>query len=112
MFIWSSIYKPLSPNFTWRKISEDLFDGKPDMLDFETDYYYVAKMKNYCLANFLFYVLNTENYKVPKNYLFMDYSPKSALKYKLQKQYKVVNRHFTQKSPTINLLENRKVGDL
>lgn len=99
--MWSSIFRLLKQDFSYEKVPEHLLNASNEIVDFDTDFYYVDKKNHYCLANFLFSVLAEKYQKSQKNYLFIDYSPSTSVKHQLGKTYRIVNKYFTHHTPTI-----------
>ena len=62
--------------------------------DYATNIFMVPKRKEYCWANFLFYILNPSENLQERTDLFTDYSPSNSLKYELSKKFTIKNNNF------------------
>lgn len=109
VYIWSTIYQEFEKEFYYQRINTDrYFNANYEKPEYDTDIYFVPKHRKYCLANFLYFLMNKKEHLSNKN-LFIDYSPDSALKQELGKHFKLLNKRIYERYVSKKLIEKRKV---
>lgn len=110
VYIWTTIYQEFEKQFYFQNINTDkYFNANYEKPDYDTDIYFVPKHRKYCLANFLYVMLNKKE-KLNNKRLFLDSSPNNAMKQDLGKLFKLTNKQVYERYVSKKLIEKRKVG--
>jgi hypothetical protein len=107
-YIWTTIYSEFEKEFYFAHINtEKYFDATFESPDYDTDAYFVPKQRKYCLANFLYTLMNKKE-NLSTRRLFFDYVPSNALKQELQKTYTLANKDIYETYVSKRVIEKRK----